>query len=134
LWAICWAGSKPLASFFDGWLASVVPHLWIAAVALALPAALLAFAEIVLPKRIKRWIRGQAFRVGITSSPAVVSIPLDDRQPSPKRLGSPNGVRVTSVTNAPPFNGHATGQLTHHPSKVPTARSTHSPYHHQRVR
>jgi predicted MFS family arabinose efflux permease len=134
LWAICWAGSKPLASFFDGWLASVVPHLWIAAVALALPAALLAFAEIVLPKRIKRWIRGQAFRVGITSSPAVVSIPLDDRQPSPKRLGSPNGVRVTSVTNAPPFNGHATGQLTHHPSKVPTARSTHSPYHHQPVR
>jgi predicted MFS family arabinose efflux permease len=134
LWAICWAGSKPLASFFDGWLASVVPHLWIAAVALALPAALLAAAEIVLPKRIKRSIRALAFRVGITSAPVVMPIPLDDRQPPARQQEPTNGVGVTSVTNAPPRSGHAPGQLAHRRSKVATAKPIGSSYHHQPAR
>jgi hypothetical protein len=70
LWAICWAGSKPLASLVDGGLASIVPHLWIAAAALALPAVLLAVAEISLPKKAKGWIKDQAVRVSITPSAA----------------------------------------------------------------
>lgn len=47
LWAIAWAGSKPLASLIDGWLAG--SHgLWVAAVALGTPALLLGAAEISL--------------------------------------------------------------------------------------
>jgi hypothetical protein len=60
LWAICWAGSKPLASLVDGGLASVAPHLWIAAAALALPAVLLAVAEIFLSQASREMVRSWA--------------------------------------------------------------------------
>jgi hypothetical protein len=135
LWAICWAGSKPLASLVDGGLASVVPHLWIAAAVLAFPAVLLAVAEISLPQKAKDWAKGwikdKAVRVGITPSVVAASGPLNDRQPSPKRLNPVNGAEATPVIKASTYNGHASGQLTHRRSKVSAAKSARSPYHHQ---
>jgi predicted MFS family arabinose efflux permease len=64
LWAICWAGTKPVASLVDGWLASHLPHLWMAGAALTLPALGVALAEICLSKNarnrlrkpVKRWL------------------------------------------------------------------------------
>jgi MFS family permease len=49
LWALAWAGSKPLASFADGTLAS---HLGVfgAGLLLAMPALAVASAEIIMPK------------------------------------------------------------------------------------
>jgi predicted MFS family arabinose efflux permease len=58
LWAIAWAGSKPIASLLDGWSASNIGILR-TGILLALPAALLAFGELFMPKtmreRIKSW-------------------------------------------------------------------------------
>jgi predicted MFS family arabinose efflux permease len=49
LWAIAWAGTKPLASLTDGWIAS--SHgIWWAAVTLGIPAMALGLAEIFLPR------------------------------------------------------------------------------------
>jgi hypothetical protein len=52
LWALAWAGSKPLASFADGTLAS---HLGVFAAGflLATPALAVAGAEIIMPKSSK---------------------------------------------------------------------------------
>jgi len=49
VWAMAWAGSKPLASLADGWLAS---HFGIhaAGIALALPALVLGLAGALLPR------------------------------------------------------------------------------------
>jgi MFS family permease len=60
LWAIAWAGSKPLASLSDGWLAS---HLGVfhAAMLLAAPALTLALLEIFLPKSVTDKIRKFAY-------------------------------------------------------------------------
>jgi MFS family permease len=49
LWAVAWAGSKPIASFLDGWLATNL-GLRPAAVLLAAPAVLIAGAELGMPK------------------------------------------------------------------------------------
>jgi MFS family permease len=125
LWAVCWAGSKPIASLVDGWLASVVPHLWIVAVLLALPAVLLAGAEIILPRKAKDSIRrkakgrisGLAVRVGLTPTPE--SGLLDDRQPSLTRARHTNVTRETPVTNALPYYRLAHDRLTHRRSRVP---------------
>jgi predicted MFS family arabinose efflux permease len=58
LWAIAWAGSKPLASLADGWLASGT-SLRIAGAALSAPAILLALLEMYLPKSWKKRIKGK---------------------------------------------------------------------------
>ena len=58
LWAIAWAGSKPLASLADGWLANGY-SLRIAGAALSAPAIILALLEMYLPKRWKKWIKGK---------------------------------------------------------------------------
>jgi MFS family permease len=137
LWAVCWAGSKPIASLVDGWLASVVPHLWIAAVVLALPAVLLAGAEIVLPRKAKDSIRskakgridGLAVRFGLTPTPEASS--LGGRQSPLERLAPINGAGEALVTNAPTYNGHTTRELTHRRSKRPAVKSAPSPYHHR---
>lgn len=52
LWAIAWAGSKPIASLADGWLAT---HFGVfrAGIALAAPALAVALLELFLWKRIK---------------------------------------------------------------------------------
>jgi MFS family permease len=59
LWAIAWAGSKPLASLADGWLASHI-GVFHAGIALAAPAIVIALLELFLwsgiRKRIKVWI------------------------------------------------------------------------------
>ena len=59
LWAIAWAGSKPLASLTDGWLASHV-GVFHTGIALAAPAIVIALAELFLWRkgrnRLKDWI------------------------------------------------------------------------------
>lgn len=59
LWAIAWAGSKPLASLADGWLASHV-GVFHAGIVLAAPAIIIALLELFLwpggRKRLKIWI------------------------------------------------------------------------------
>jgi MFS family permease len=63
LWAVAWAGAKPVASLVDGWLASHV-YLWLAAAILATPALVLGLVEILLSretkKKIKEWWKGMA--------------------------------------------------------------------------
>jgi MFS family permease len=59
LWAIAWAGSKPLASLADGWLASNI-GIWVTSITMATPAIFIGLCEIFLPKRAKRHIRQSA--------------------------------------------------------------------------
>ena len=56
LWAIAWAGTKPIASLADGWLAS---HFGVfrAGIALAAPALAVALLELFLWKRIKNRLK-----------------------------------------------------------------------------
>jgi MFS family permease len=58
LWAIAWAGTKPLASLVDGWLASQV-GIFDTALLIVAPAVILAACELGIPeeekKRIKKW-------------------------------------------------------------------------------
>lgn len=53
LWAIAWAGSKPLASVTDGWLASTVGVRW-AGTLLAMPALAVALLELGLSNGTKK--------------------------------------------------------------------------------
>jgi MFS family permease len=62
LWAICWAGVKPLASLTDGLLAAHhAHHLWVAAVVLNVLPLSLALTELLLPGKtrtfFKNWLR-----------------------------------------------------------------------------
>jgi MFS family permease len=63
LWAIAWAGTKPLASFLDGTLASGL-NIHLAGVLLTLPAFLVAVVELGLPalwrEGIRKWARDRA--------------------------------------------------------------------------
>jgi len=52
LWAIAWAGSKPIASLADGWLAANLGPV-AAAIVLATPAMMVALPELLLPKKHK---------------------------------------------------------------------------------
>jgi MFS family permease len=56
LWAIAWAGSKPLASLTDGWLATTVGIRW-TGVVLAAPALSVAVLELGLSRTIKAWVK-----------------------------------------------------------------------------
>ncbi len=69
LWAIAWAGTKPLASLLDGWLSSHT-YLWFAAALLAAPALILALLELYLcpgtKEKIKKfWYQQRAKRANI---------------------------------------------------------------------
>jgi len=56
LWAIAWAGTKPLASLLDGWLAS--GHgVWIAGCVMIAPAVCLSAVEICLPPATRAWLK-----------------------------------------------------------------------------
>jgi MFS family permease len=72
LWAIAWAGSKPLASLADGWLAG---HLGVlqAGLLLAVPALAVATLEICLPRalkdRVKCFARTHLTAPGISHMP-----------------------------------------------------------------
>jgi predicted MFS family arabinose efflux permease len=59
LWAIAWAGSKPIASLADGWLAS---HFGVfrAGIALATPAITVALLELFLWTRVKNRLKDRA--------------------------------------------------------------------------
>jgi len=59
LWAIAWAGTKPIASLLDGWLAGQVGIL-ITGILLAAPALLLALGELKIPDSSKRQIKNRA--------------------------------------------------------------------------
>lgn len=56
LWAIAWAGTKPLASLLDGWLATSL-SLRLAGLILIAPAVGLALTEICLRKASREWLR-----------------------------------------------------------------------------
>jgi predicted MFS family arabinose efflux permease len=58
LWAIAWAGSKPLASITDGWFASTYGIRWAVAV-VAGPALLLSLLELCLPDSWKAHVKHQ---------------------------------------------------------------------------
>jgi MFS family permease len=61
LWAIAWAGTKPLASLLDGWLASDF-GIWKTGITLAFPAIILALCEVGLPEKRKQRIKDSATR------------------------------------------------------------------------
>jgi MFS family permease len=56
LWAIAWAGSKPLASLADGWLAGHVGLLH-AGMVLTAPAIMVAGLELFLRPRVRNWLK-----------------------------------------------------------------------------
>jgi MFS family permease len=60
LWAIAWAGTKPIASLLDGFLASHI-GIWPTGIALALPAALLAFGELAMSDTAKQKFKHWSF-------------------------------------------------------------------------
>jgi predicted MFS family arabinose efflux permease len=59
LWAIAWAGTKPLASISDGWLASHAGVRW-AGFILTTPAIALALGELFLPNGFKKKVKALA--------------------------------------------------------------------------
>lgn len=68
LWAIAWAGTKPIASLCDGWLASHT-SMWLTAILLSLPAGVLASGELVISKRHKQSIKSWSLRNYLESKP-----------------------------------------------------------------
>jgi len=58
VWAIAWAGSKPLASLADGWLASHVGLLRTAMI-LAAPAVIVAVLELFLWPQVRNWLKAR---------------------------------------------------------------------------
>jgi len=69
LWAIAWAGSKPIASLTDGWLASTV-GIRPAGIMLAAPALTIALLELLLPSPIKARLKEQ-LRMHTRTRPAI---------------------------------------------------------------
>lgn len=71
LWAVAWAGSKPLASLTDGWLAS---HFGVAdaGMILAFPALAVALLELFLRQEAKDWLK-MRMRAYNGSHPAISS-------------------------------------------------------------
>ena len=69
LWAIAWAGSKPIASLTDGWLASAV-GIRRAGILLAAPALTIALLELLLPRPIKARLKEQ-LRMSTRPHPAI---------------------------------------------------------------
>jgi MFS family permease len=63
LWAIAWAGTKPLASLLDGWLGSTYGIRW-AAVALVAVAVAVALAELLLNQERRTEIKAKARESG----------------------------------------------------------------------
>jgi predicted MFS family arabinose efflux permease len=71
LWAVAWAGTKPLASLLDGWLASRY-GVFCAGVVLASPALVVASCELWLPERCKQRIKDFAQeRFGLNTNQSV---------------------------------------------------------------
>jgi predicted MFS family arabinose efflux permease len=121
LWAIAWAGSKPLASLADGWLASRV-SLWFAGAALAAPAIILAVLEIYLPKPCKRWLKewiselinalrpgrrpgsssnvpGKGYEMGRSDSPLLDIADGPGTEPAPSLMDGADGTHEAGVAS-----------------------------------
>jgi hypothetical protein len=60
LWGVAWAGSKPIASFLDGWLASNFGVRW-AGLLLTAPAIVIAVLELLLTQDIKQKLKNFAY-------------------------------------------------------------------------
>jgi MFS family permease len=77
LWAVAWAGTKPLASLTDGWLASYLGIRW-AGIFLAAPALGVAFLEICPITRHKRLLKSfiRRYNQNRGFSPSAVAIAL----------------------------------------------------------
>jgi MFS family permease len=58
LWAVAWAGSKPLASLADGWLAGHVGLLH-AGMVLTAPAIIVALLELFLWPQVRNWLKAR---------------------------------------------------------------------------
>jgi MFS family permease len=75
LWAVAWAGTKPIASLTDGWLASAF-NVRIAAMVLALPAILIAVLELCMKdtrrRALKEWAKRRAAQE-VASAPTLAS-------------------------------------------------------------
>jgi MFS family permease len=56
LWAVAWAGTKPIASLLDGWLATVL-SVRLAGIILIMPALVLAMLELYLPPGVKERLK-----------------------------------------------------------------------------
>lgn len=56
LWAVAWAGTKPIASLLDGWLATVF-SIRVAGIILIMPALILAISELYLPRGVKERLK-----------------------------------------------------------------------------
>jgi MFS family permease len=106
LWAVCWAGMKPLASLADGWLASHTHPLWMAAVILNLfPLGLVAI-ELCLPvrarERFRKWLKhilpNSAARLDPGIAPQQLS---DDRQAALAGQEPASVPEVSLETNVP---------------------------------
>ncbi|MBO0771887.1 MAG: MFS transporter [Actinobacteria bacterium] len=73
LWAIAWAGTKPLASLTDGWVASTHGMVW-AVAAVAGPAAAIGILELALPQHrkdsLKAWARSAGTWINARLHPA----------------------------------------------------------------
>ena len=95
LWAIAWAGTKPLASLTDGWLASHGGVIW-AAVILGIPAAALGLAEIFLPGPRKAWLKDRARRLAGAAPQPVLAAPGTCARPHP-----PPGTRHPTEAERP---------------------------------
>jgi hypothetical protein len=67
LWAIAWAGTKPVASLLDGWLAGHI-GIWLTSVVLAFAAMVLALCELMIPQTVKRRIKGWSLADALGSS------------------------------------------------------------------
>jgi MFS family permease len=94
LWAIAWAGSKPVASIADGWLAS---HggLLTASLLLAGPALVVAVLELWLPQKAKKRLKDAAHA---TSKALVTIVTNKQQEPQPFSDESCGNRAVTTAT------------------------------------
>lgn len=92
IWAIAWAGTKPVASLADGWLANRY-GVQGAAVLLALPAMGLALSEMLLPHWFKNTIKEWGHKLTAAASPRLsatghtASPATTDSRPAPAASG-----------------------------------------------
>ncbi len=91
LWAIAWAGTKPLASLADGYLASTVGRWWAVGL-LILPAVALGLAEICLPRSQKDRIAESARRRGRQLGKHLATVAL-----RPRAQAADPGVRTAGA-------------------------------------
>jgi MFS family permease len=90
VWAIAWAGSKPVASLADGWLAGIV-GVRATGVLFAVPAIVPALIMVLCPDKAKRFfkvdLKGTTGESGVLAAVGLTQ-PHDDRTPVHAAFGS----------------------------------------------